>query len=145
MKKRPPRYEPDPCQSVRAVYAELDARPLERNCTLNTECCQFKITGRTPFLTKGEAVLAARALRAAGRTKMPVREDGACPMLHPHTHRCLIYKDRPFACRTHFCAAAGGPADRADVLDLIRKLEAIDAELSGWGARQLPVAIAAEL
>jgi len=145
MKKRRTPAESESTDSVRAIYAELDARPLTRNCTLRTECCHFKITGRTPFLTKGEAVLAARALRAAGRTKLPLREDGGCPLLHPTTQRCLIYKDRPFACRTHFCAGAGGPVPRADVIDLIRRLETIDAELHGWGPRQLPVAIAAEL
>jgi len=127
---------------VRAVYADLATRPIERDCTLRTECCHFKLTGRTPYLTKGEALLAAKALRAAGRKALPARTDGACPLLHPQTMRCLIYADRPFGCRTHFCAAAGGPYARRDVLDLIRRLETVDAALGGDGPRVLPGAVA---
>ena len=52
-------------EEVRAIYRELEARPIERACERRTECCQFRLTGRTPQLTKGEAVLAARALRAS--------------------------------------------------------------------------------
>ena len=135
----------DALEEVRAVYAALEERPIERNCTLRTECCHFKLTGRTPYLTKGEALLAAKALRASGRKQLPQRADGACPMLDPRTSRCIIYADRPFGCRTHFCAAAGGPYARREVLDLIRRLEAVDAELGGDGARALPGAIAAAL
>ncbi len=122
------------------MYAELAARPVERGCLRLTECCQFKRTGLTPYLTKGEALVAAQALRATGRKKLPNEINGACPLLHPDSSRCLIYADRPFGCRTHFCAAAGGPLARREVLDLIRRLEAVDAELGGDGARKLPVA-----
>ena len=131
-------------EEVRAVYREVENRPIERNCLRRTECCQFKLTGRTPQLTRGEAVLAAKALRASGRKTMPEREDGACPMLRENG-ACLIYQDRPFGCRTHFCAAAGGPYSRAEVLDLIRRLEAVDARLGGSGPRALPVALRDEL
>ncbi len=125
---------------VRAVYRALEARPVERACTWRTECCQFKLTGRTPMLTRGEALLAAKGLRATGRKALPVREDGACPMLRADG-ACLIYADRPFGCRTHFCAAAGGPYARAEVLDLIRRLEAVDARLGGDGPRALAAAV----
>jgi len=127
---------------VRAVYAELARRPADRQCTLLTECCQFKLTGLTPYLTKGEALVAARGVRAAGRKQLPERSDGACPLLHPLTGRCMIYADRPFGCRTHFCPAAGGPYRRAEVLDLIRRLETVDAALGGDGPRMLPGAVA---
>lgn len=131
---------------VRRVYAELAARPVERNCTRLTECCQFTLTGLTPYLTKGEALLAARAWRASGRTKLPEDDgSGACPMLERTTGKCLIYADRPFGCRTHFCAAAGGPMARREVLDLIRRLEKVDAELGGDGPHKLPGALAAAL
>jgi hypothetical protein len=126
---------------VRAIYADLENRPVERNCVRRTECCHFKLTGLTPYLTKGEALLAARAVRAGGRKQLPERADGACPLLHPITQRCLIYADRPFGCRTHFCAAAGGPYARRDVLDLIRRLEVVDSALGGSGPRTLPGAI----
>jgi len=130
---------------VRQVYAELAQRPLERQCLRRTECCQFKLTGLTPYLTKGEALLAARAWRASGRKEPPNESNGVCPMLEPASGRCRIYADRPFACRTHFCAAAGGPVARREVLDLIRRLETIDAQLGGDGPRKLTGAVATAL
>lgn len=127
---------------VRAVYAELAQRPVQRDCKLLTECCQFKITGLTPYLTRGEALVAARGVRAAGRKQLPERTDGACPLLHPQTARCMIYEARPFGCRTHFCPAAGGQYARGEVIDLIRRLEKVDATLGGSGPRMLPGAVA---
>jgi len=129
-------------EEVRAVYADLSRRPVERNCVRLQECCHFKLTGRTPYLTKGEALLAAKALRATGRTRLPDSTTGACPLLDVRSGNCLIYESRPFGCRTHFCAAAGGPYARREVIDLIRRLEAMDAELGGAGPRLLPNAIA---
>lgn len=128
-------------EEIRQIYRDLASRPIERNCTLRTECCHFKLTGKTPYLTRGEALLAARALKATGRKSLPSRSDGACPLLDPHTSRCLIYNDRPFGCRTHFCAAAGGPYARGEVVDLIRRLEQIDEQLNGDGPRALPAAV----
>jgi uncharacterized protein len=129
---------------VRAIYREVENRPVERACARLTECCQFKLTGRTPQLTKGEAIVAAKAVRAAGRKVMPERDDEACPLLKENG-ACLIYQDRPFGCRTHFCAAAGGPYARNEVLDLIRRLEVLDVRLGGSGPRALPVAVRDEL
>jgi Fe-S-cluster containining protein len=130
---------------VRQVYFDLAQRPIERNCIRQTECCHFKLTGRTPYLTKGEALVAVRAFRATGRKSLPKNPDGSCPMLHSVTGNCLIYSDRPFGCRTHFCAAAGGPVARGEVLDLIRRLEKIDAELGGTGPHTLQKAVAKAL
>ncbi len=131
---------------VREVYTELAARPVQRNCTRLTECCQFKLTGLTPYLTKGEALLAARAWRETGRKNLPNDDgSGACPLLERATGKCLVYADRPFGCRTHFCAAAGGPMARREVLDLIRRLEKVDAELDGDGPHKLPGALATAL
>jgi Fe-S-cluster containining protein len=130
--------------AVREVYADLAARPLERNCIRRTECCQFRLTGCTPWLTDAEALLAAKAFHAAGRTRLPEPADGSCPMLDARTGRCVIYADRPFACRTHFCAAAGGPYSRREVLDLIRRLETISASMVGPdGPRPIGSALAA--
>ncbi len=126
---------------VRQVYRELAQRPIERNCTRLQECCHFKLTGRTPFLTKGEAQVAAHALRATGRKRLPETDSGACPLLESATGNCLIYADRPFGCRTHFCAAAGGPYARREVIDLIHRLETVDAALGGEGASALPRAM----
>jgi hypothetical protein len=127
---------------VRQVYVDLAQRPIERNCTRLTECCRFKLTGRTPYLTKGEAIVAAKAFRATGRKSLSENADGSCPMLQLEIGNCLIYEDRPFGCRTHFCAAAGGPVARRDVLDLIRRLEDVDLALNGNGPRLLKSAVA---
>ena len=127
---------------VRQVYVDLAQRPISRNCLRRTECCHFKLTGRTPYLTKGEAVVAAKAFRATGRKSLPETPDGSCPMLQQQTANCLIYEDRPFGCRTHFCAAAGGPIARREVLDLIRRLEDVDLALNGNGPRPLKNAVA---
>lgn len=140
MKRRPPIDKDAALAEVAAVYAEVDRRPVERDCVRRTECCQFKLTGRTPYLTRGEAMVAAKAFRATGRTRLPAREDGGCPMLDAQG-RCLIYAARPFGCRTHFCAAAGGPYARREVVDLIHRLEDVDAKLGGDGAHPLPQAV----
>jgi Fe-S-cluster containining protein len=125
---------------VRVIYQELAARPIQRSCTQQTECCRFRLTGRTPFLTKAEALVAARAIRASGRTKLPSRTDGACPLLGD-TGRCMIYEGRPFGCRTHFCPAAGGPYARKEVSDLIHRLEDLSLKLGGRDAEALPGAL----
>jgi Fe-S-cluster containining protein len=127
---------------VRQVYVDLAQKPIQRDCVRRTECCHFKLTGRTPYLTKGEAVVAATAFRATGRKSLPENADGSCPMLQPETGNCLIYEDRPFGCRTHFCAAAGGPIARREVLNLIRRLEDVDLALKGHGPRPLQSAVA---
>ena len=127
---------------VRAVYQDLARRPVQRSCLARTECCQFQLTGLTPHLTKGEALLAAKAFRATGRRDLPEADDGVCPLLKRATGRCLIYADRPFGCRTHFCDAAGGPYSRKEVLDLIRRLEDLDVRLKGEGPRKLVPAVA---
>ena len=139
-----PRDRREALEEVRAIYRELENRPVERACACRTECCHFKLTGRTPQLTRGEAAVAARALRASGRKTPLERDDGACPLLRADG-ACLIYQDRPFGCRTHFCAAAGGPYARTEVLDLIRRLEAVDARLGGNGPRALLAAVRDEL
>lgn len=141
MKRRPLLDHDVAVDEVRAVYAQLARRPIERNCTRLTECCRFKLTGRTPFLTRGEAIVAARAVRASGRRELPQVSDGSCPLLHQATGSCMIYADRPFGCRTHFCAAAGGPYPRHEVADLIHRLEELDLKLGGEGASALPFAV----
>ena len=130
---------------VRAVYADLAKRPVARNCVARTECCRFQLTGLTPQLTKGEALVAAKGFRATGRREIPEADDGACPLLKRDTGRCMIYADRPFGCRTHFCEAAGGPYARREVLDLIRRLEEADRKLGGAGPRKIQAAVAAAL
>jgi Fe-S-cluster containining protein len=135
---------PDPAAVIREVmgiYAEWEQRPILRNCTGIADCCRFRLAGHTPYLTKGEALVAARAWKAAGRREVVVPADGSCPFLHPQSGKCGIYEGRPLGCRTHFCAAAGGPATRGEVRDLIQRLEEIDHRLGGTGAVNLPTAV----
>jgi len=132
---------PQAVTEVQAIYAELANRPVERACAARTGCCQFQLTGRTPCLTKGEALVAAKGWRATGRKEVPESADGACPFLQRETGRCLIYTARPFGCRTHFCEAAGGPYPRKRVLDLIRRLEEVDRQLEGDGPRKIQSAV----
>jgi uncharacterized protein len=134
-------------RDIRAIYSDLEKRPVERDCVRRTECCQFKLTGRTPMLTAGEALVAAAALRATGRRELLESTDekaGRCPMLNPFG-KCIIYDARPFGCRTHFCAAAGGPYTRNEVRDLVRRLEEVDAALGGDGPHALPMAVESAL
>lgn len=131
----------DAMRQVLEIYAEWGNRPLVRNCTGRADCCRFRLAGHTPYLTKGEALVAARAWKAAGRSGIRMPADGSCPFLHPDTGKCGIYDGRPFGCRTHFCAAAGGPASRGEVRDLIHRLEEIDHRLGGKGAMKLPAAM----
>lgn len=128
-------------EETRAVYRDLAAREFDRDCRALTACCRFKLTGKVPQLTRGEAVVAAKALRAHGRKTLPdPLEPGACPMLKADG-RCRIYEGRPFGCRTHFCAAAGGVIERRAIVDLVRRLERIDEAMGGRGPLPLAVAI----
>ena len=87
--------------------------------------------------------MAAKAWRSAGRTKLANAKsaDGSCPLLDPRTGKCLIYDSRPFGCRTHFCADAGGPYARRDVADLIHRLEDLSRKIGGTDAQPLPAAV----
>ncbi len=139
MKKN--RENEDILASMNAIYAEVEARALPRNCQMTTGCCAFRQTGRMPSVTKAEALYAAKGVRAGGRKTLTARPDGACPCLGKDG-RCTIYEHRPFGCRTHFCEAAGGMYPRKHVADLIRGLEQLDEQLgSRDGAREFVAAL----
>lgn len=140
MADHPRSAAPDFRAEITAIYAELDRRPVVRQCELRTGCCHFRLTGRVPHLTRGEALFAALGVRASGRTTLPTHPDGACPLLG-RDGRCTIYPHRPFGCRTHFCPAAGGMLPRASVRDLIQRLDDLDQRLGGDGPKQLPQAL----
>jgi Fe-S-cluster containining protein len=131
-------------EEIEAIYAEIERRPLARDCQVRSTCCHFRVTGRTPFLTAGEALYLARGVRKSGRTQLKPHRDGACPLLNS-VERCSVYDHRPFGCRTHFCEAAGGMYPRKHVSDLIQRLEALDERLGGDGARPLEGAVAGAL
>lgn len=63
---------------VSAIYKDLELISVQRDCTMRTQCCQFQRTGRTPMLTKGEALYAALGVRASGKKScQKVRTDPA--------------------------------------------------------------------
>jgi Fe-S-cluster containining protein len=128
-------------QELRAIYDEIERRPLPRQCEMRTTCCHFRVTGKTPLVTKIEAIMAAKGVRASGRKKLVTHPQDACPLLGKDG-RCTIYTHRPFGCRTHFCAEAGGPYPRQHVADLIRRMERLDEQL-GWrdGSRPFEAAL----
>jgi len=78
-------------REVEGVYEELVNRPIERSCIARTHCCRFKLTGEIPYVTRGEALLAARSWRATGRKSVEEssHSDGRCPFLEnvPTTFR----------------------------------------------------------
>ncbi len=118
----------------------LRAFRAQRFCVGTADCCRFRLTGETPYVTLGEAWVAWKSWRAAGRTRLELPPDGSCPFLSGQG-KCMIYEGRPLACRTHFCVRAGGALPRRDVIDLIQALEDIDAALGGQGASRLPEAV----
>ena len=144
-RKRFPPQMPDLTETVATVLdiyqRHIEARPLERHCEMRTRCCRFRLTGKTPMVTMGEAITAAVGWRAAGRKSIPdgQQSDGACPFLGSDG-RCKNYKHRPLGCRTHFCDPAGGPYPRQHVIEAIRELEHLDEALVGDGPRPLPAA-----
>ncbi len=123
-----------------SIYADLAKRSVDRDCTGRTQCCQFRLTGKTPMLTRGEAHYAATGVRASGRKKLPPKDDGSCPLLGKDG-LCAIYEHRPFGCRTHFCPAAGGQYPRKTVADLIQRLDALDEKMGGDGPRAIQSAV----
>lgn len=137
--KSKPVTAPD-LSEISAIYEALEKRPLPRACQVSTRCCRFKLTGLVPMLTLGEALYAAKGVRASGRKEVKTSHDGSCPLLGSNG-LCTIYQHRPFGCRTHFCAAAGGMYPRKHLADLIQRLEALDEKLGGEGARPLPAAV----
>ncbi|MCA1963254.1 MAG: YkgJ family cysteine cluster protein [Prosthecobacter sp.] len=141
-RRRPksPQLPPEALAEITAIYTALEQRALPRACTGQAGCCHFRITGRTPQLTRGEALYAMQGVRASGRREIRPHPEGACPLL-AKDGRCTIYRHRPFGCRTHFCQAAGGMYPRRHVADLIQRLEALDEKLGGDGPHPLEKAL----
>ena len=130
-------------KEVGEIYADLEANAEARNCIGRTTCCRFRLTGKTPMLTAGEALVAAKGVRASGRKELrgSDSDDGSCPLLNSEG-ACTIYAHRPFGCRTHFCEAAGGPYPRKAVQGLIQRLEAVGEMLGDTDVRPISEAVA---
>ena len=67
----------DAVREVRAIYQDWASRPIDRACTGVADCCRFRLVGHTPYLTRGEALVAARAWKAAGRKDVTIPADGS--------------------------------------------------------------------
>jgi len=131
--------------SLREIYSRADALLEGWSCEGTTECCRFAITGRTPMLWPNEwalvqAAVAARGGRPARGRRLPVADDGACPLLD-RGGRCTIYRDRPFGCRTFYCDRATGPErrlPRAALQELARAVATLAERVEpGIGPRAL--------
>jgi len=114
-------------KEVRAVYRQADAAYAPFSCPASGECCQLSRTGRQPWLWQPEWELLSR-----GRPLPPPREDGGCPYLDAAGLRCTVYADRPFGCRTFFCARIRGPARQPaeTVGALLERLERVSQRVA---------------
>jgi uncharacterized protein len=105
-------------ESLRALYAEVDALLAGWTCDASTDCCRFGVTGREPYPTAVELAELERAVRARGglpkRRSLPTvgargEDERRCALLSD-AGKCNVYASRPFGCRTFFCDRAEGPA-----------------------------------
>lgn len=137
------------------IYADVDASFAGASCDNSTDCCQFSMTRREPYVTSIELLALERAVAARGgprsfqparatssfipagraarksapssaRRHLPVaREDGICPLLDVRG-RCAVYASRPLGCRTFFCdRARGRDVPHAAVLDAVDRVRAL--------------------
>lgn len=111
---------------LRTLYAQADGAYAPFSCSASGECCQLAVTRRQPWLWAPEWRLLTR-----GRPLPPPRADGGCPWLDAAGKRCTAYADRPFGCRTFFCARIRGPARQPleTVVSLMKRLEQLSERL----------------
>jgi len=133
-----------------ALYREVDALYADWSCPGTTECCRFGVTGRQPYVTSIELAAIRRAIArrgaplASSKRALPITGDEEreriCPMLD-RSSRCSIYADRPLGCRTFYCdrATAGARATRAELQDVVRKLQDLAARHSLGGDQARPL------
>lgn len=163
----PPRRSTEPpgreLAELAALYERADAAFAGWSCPASTECCQFGVTGREPYVTSIElaaieraiaALGGARALQsknrsAASRTLSAAKVDASarrCPLLGDDG-RCRIYAHRPLGCRTFYCdQATGGQTVRhRDVGALVRDLQELAARHQPDGDRGRPLTRALRL
>jgi len=120
------REEQQALQELRAVYRHADAAYAPFSCSASGECCQLAVTRRQPWLWLPEWRLLRRH-----HPLPPPRADGGCPYLDAAGKRCTVYADRPFGCRTFFCARIRGPAQQPKeaVISLSRRIEFISQRM----------------
>ena len=121
-----------------ASDTELDALYANASCLNSTRCCQLRRYGHVPLVFEVEGRRAiAGVMRRGGR--LPLEgEIGDCPLLL-RSGACSVYADRPFGCRTFYCADAtlpDGPR-RAEVQALAMQLRALAERLGDSDLRPL--------
>ncbi|MBX3187457.1 MAG: YkgJ family cysteine cluster protein [Labilithrix sp.] len=103
----------EPFAALREIFAQVDALMEGWSCDASTDCCRFGVTGREPYPTAVELAMLEHAVKARGglpkRRSLPVSDERRCPLLSD-AGACLVYRARPFGCRTFFCERARGPA-----------------------------------
>lgn len=114
-------------EKLKAIYRDTDALFAGWSCDASGACCRFSITGREPWLWPLEWRYLRTALRAQPAPKGG--QPGDCPAFDASTRRCRVYAQRPFGCRTHFCAGAcaGGKNPRSEIRQLARRLADLSA------------------
>jgi Fe-S-cluster containining protein len=122
---------------LRALFARVDKEHAGFVCPNRALCCSFAQTGREPYLWHLEWRLLQRRIAERGGRVPPEREDGGCRFLDATGHRCTVYEDRPFGCRTFGCELATGMTRplREKVRELCKELtglaETFDPEDGG--------------
>ena len=126
-------------RALEAIYRDADALLAQTTCPKSSACCRLATTRREPYLLPLERLRLEGALERQGRGWPQAREDGACALLDASGLRCSAYADRPFGCRTYFCArATGKPVSSAALHRLSARLVAASDELEPDG-RPAPI------
>lgn len=94
--------------SALPVLVEADRLLDGWSCECSAECCDFRGSGREPYVTSPEFALIATEVARQGRKLPGPREDGLCPFLDGDGKRCTVYAARPLGCRTFYCERASG-------------------------------------
>ena len=143
-------------EELAAIYRDADHLFVRWSCTASTECCQFGITGREPYVTSIELAAIGRARSASGaplvergggksrraRRALPMAnaDDRRCPMLATDG-RCSIYAWRPLGCRTFYCdrATPGERVRHREITALVRRIQELASRHQPEGDRGRPL------
>ena len=137
-------------RALAELYRDADARFAGWSCPASTACCRFGVTGREPYVTSIELLALRRALARRGGPLSPrrralalapsARDERTCSLLD-RDGRCAVYADRPLGCRTFHCgdATPGAPVGRAELAELVRRVQALAERHETDGARARPL------
>jgi uncharacterized protein len=125
-----------------AVLQDADRLLDGWRCDCSAECCDFRGSGREPYVTSAEFAILEADVARQGRKLPGAREDGLCPFLAADGKRCTVYAARPLGCRTFYCerASGWGAFPRKEIAELPRALEDLSGAKGRPLTRWLPVA-----